>query len=199
MIMVALHWTNLHAQRRQLRVLTQQIAALQVYIDYAQKGYTIVSGGLTTIGDLKKGELNLHSNFFASLKSVNPKIKEYLRVAEIVDLQLKIAKNYKSLLKQINKEDLFHGNEKDYIKRVFERLIDNCDANLDELLIITTDGQLTMTDDQRISRIDTLYHQMVENYTFCENFINQIKGIRLGKTNEMNEIKWSCGINNLNP
>ena len=52
------------------------------------------------------------------------------------------------MYQQIQQDDLFHGDEVDYIKRVFERLIENCDTNLDELLTIVTDGKLEMKDDR---------------------------------------------------
>ena len=60
-------WVN--QKSTQKKYLLQQIAALQVYINYAKKGYNIVSGGINTIRDIKKGDLNLHNTFFSSLKT----------------------------------------------------------------------------------------------------------------------------------
>lgn len=74
---------NLQAQAKQQRMLLEQIAALKVYIGYAQKGYSAVKKGLNTIGDFKRGEFNLHTDYLNSLKVVNPKIKKYARVTEI--------------------------------------------------------------------------------------------------------------------
>ena len=50
-------------KKTQKKYLLQQIAALQVYIGYAQKGYRIAKEGLTTIGGFTKGEFDLHSDF----------------------------------------------------------------------------------------------------------------------------------------
>ena len=36
-----------------IKYMLQQVAALQVYIGYAEKGYSIAQKGLTFIGDLK--------------------------------------------------------------------------------------------------------------------------------------------------
>ena len=52
------------SKKTQKKYLLQQIAALKVYISYAKKGYNIVSSGINTIRDIKKGELNLHNNFY---------------------------------------------------------------------------------------------------------------------------------------
>ena len=46
-------WFNQKATQK--KYLLQQIAALQVYIGYLQKGYSIAKTGLTTIGNIKNG------------------------------------------------------------------------------------------------------------------------------------------------
>ncbi|MDX6188646.1 hypothetical protein SGQ83_04725 [Flavobacterium sp. Fl-318] len=197
-LITALTTGHLQAQAKQQRMLLQQIAALQVYIGYAQKGYSIVKKGLNTIGDFKRGEFNLHKDYLSSLKAVNPKIKKYARVTEIIALQIKIMKSYKGFYQQIRQDDLFHGDEIDYIKRVFERLIKNCDTNLDELLTIIMDGQLEMKDDERVKRIDMIYQSMLDNYTFCESFSNQTKVLAVSKANELKDAKNSRILNGIN-
>lgn len=189
---------NSYAQAKQTQVLLKQIAALQIYIGYAQKGYSIAKKGLNAIGDFKRGEFNLHTDYFNSLKTVNPKIKKYARVAEIISLQVKIMKSYSSIFNQVQKDDLFHGDEVEYIKRVFERLIDNCDSILEELLAIITDNQLEMKDDERITRIDVLYQNILDNHTFCENFGNQTRLLSLSRTKDSNDVKTSRDLQGFN-
>ena len=189
---------NSYAQAKQTQVLLKQIAALQIYIGYAQKGYSIAKKGLNAIGDFKRGEFNLHTDYFNSLKTVNPKIKKYARVAEIISLQVKIMKSYSSIFSQVQKDDLFHGDEVEYIKRVFERLIDNCDSILEELLAIITDNQLEMKDDERITRIDVLYQNILDNHTFCENFGNQTRLLSLSRTKDSNDVKTSRDLQGFN-
>lgn len=189
---------NIYAQAKQSEVLLKQIAALQIYIGYAQKGYSVAKKGLNTIGDLKRGEFNLHTDYFNSLKTVNPKIKKYARVAEIISLQVKIIKSYGTIYGQIQQDDLFHGDEVDYIKRVFNRLIENCNDNLEELITILTDGQLEMKDDERMKRIDAIYQNMLENHTFCESFGNQTRLMSLSKTTDTKEVKSSRALRGIN-
>lgn len=198
LLFTALTTGNLHAQAKQQRVLLQQIAALQVYMDYAQKGYSAVKKGLNTIGNFKRGEFNLHSDYFNSLKTVNPKIKKYERVAEIIALQIKIMKSCKSLHQQIRQGDLFHGDEVDYIKRVFERLIENCDTNLDDLLKIITDGNLEMKDSERMARIDIIYNDILDMYNFSESFSKETKILAVSKATQIQEAKKSRVLHGIN-
>ncbi len=182
---------GIQAQNKYQKELLLQIAALQVYIEYGQKGYNVVKKGLGFIGDVKRGELNLHQDYFSALKKVNPKIKNYFKVAEIVSMQIQIMKTYKRTFRQLQEDDLFHGNELDYIQRSFDRLLENCNVTLKELLVITTDAQLEMKDDQRMESIDGLYRTMVDDYTFCQNFCKEAKVLSLARMKENKEVKWS--------
>lgn len=185
---------GIQAQAKQRKELLLQIAALQVYIDYAKKGYLVVSKGLNFIGDAKKGEVNLHSDYFSSLLKINPKVRNYYKVAEIIAMQFKIIKIYKRTYSDLKAADLFHGNELDYIERSFERLLVNCSDTLEELLIITTYSKLELKDDQRIRRIDALHKMMLENYNFCLSFSNDAKLLSLSKAFEKRDAENTAAI-----
>ncbi|WP_374173161.1 hypothetical protein [Flavobacterium tructae] len=182
------------AQAKQRKELLLQIAALQVYIDYARKGYSTVSKGLNFIGDAKKGEVNLHGDYFTSLLKINPKVKNYYKVAEILSMQFNIMKIYKRTYADLKGNDLFHGNELDYIGRSFERLLENCSATLGQLLVLTTDLKLELKDDQRIERIDALHKTMLEDYNFCLSFTSETKLLSLSKSREKSDTERTNSI-----
>ncbi|MFV8324940.1 hypothetical protein [Flavobacterium sp. ZS1P14] len=188
---------GVQAQEKQRKVLLQQIAALKVYIDYAQKGYSVAKTGLNAIGDLKRGEFNLHADYLSSLKKVSPQIKKYSRVAEIIALQAKIMASYKHSYGHVTQGDLFHGSEVAYIKRVFDRLLEDCTDTLDELIAVTMDGELEMKDDERMQRIDGLYLNMMDNYRFCQRFNNQTKVLYLSRTKENHEVPTSRALHGI--
>lgn len=189
LVLLGLSIQNLQAQAKWRKELLLQIAALQVYIDYAKKGYNVVKKGLNFIGDVKKGEVNLHSDYLGSLKKINPKIKKYSRVGEIVLLQLKIIRISNNTFKQLRQDDLFHGDELAYIERSFDRLFESCNRTLDDLLMVTMDTKLEMKDDQRIQCIDNLYKTMLGDYEFCRAFSNEAKMLSVSKVNEKNNVE----------
>jgi len=181
-------------KKTQKKYLLQQIAALQVYIGYAQKCYKIAKEGLNTIGGFTKGEFNLHTDYFNSLKSVNPVIKRYAKVEEIIALQLKIVQNYNRTYWRLNRNDMFSGDELMYIGRVFNRLLDDCEKTLDELLTITTDGKLEMKDGERIERIDKLYMDMQDKYTFSQSFSGDAKSLAASRVKEKTDVQTSRAL-----
>ena len=143
-------WFN--QKSTQKKYLLQQIAAFEAYLSYAKKGYDIANKGISTISSLKKGELNLHQTFFGSLKIVNPKIKNAAIVADIIALQISIIQQFKRSINNCKKSGQFTNDEVGYIGKVYANLIIECLKDVDELISITTDGELQMKDDERIKR-----------------------------------------------
>lgn len=185
---------NVQAQAKQREELLKQIAAFKVYIGYAQKGYSIAKKGLNVIGDFKRGEFGLHLDYFNSLKAINPKIKNYARVAQIISLQVKILKSYSHTLSYVNQNDLFHGDEVAYVKRVLDRLLKDCDATVDELTAVLTIGKLELKDDERLERIDVLYRNMLHSQSFCEDFSNQTRMLGFSRSAESKDVKTSHAL-----
>lgn len=188
-------WFNQKATQK--KYLLQQIAALQVYIGYAKKGYKIVNSGINTIRNIKNGDFNLHRDFFNQLKNVNPAIRKYAKVADIIAYQIKIIKQAKATLQQIRETKQFTESELDYCKQVFGNLLDECLKTIDELIMVTTSGNLKMKDDERLKRIDGLYADVQDKYSFACS-IGDDMGLlavqRLGEQMEINRSKLINGI-----
>jgi hypothetical protein len=122
---------------------------------------------------------------------VNPEIRRYAKVADIIALQVKIVQNYNRTYGRLNSSDAFSNDELAYIRRVFGRLLDDCDKSLDELITITTDGKLEMKDDERIARIDKLYLDMQDKYTFSQSFSNDAKSLAASRIKEKTDVQTS--------
>jgi hypothetical protein len=188
-------WFN--QKSTQKKYLLQQIAALQVYIGYAKKGYTIVSGGLHTIRDIKKGDLDIHDTFFNSLKAVNPKIARYQKVADIISYQLRIIKQVKETLDYIRETKQFTHEEIEYNQKVFDFLLQECIESISELIAFVTPGDLEMKDNERLTRIDKLYTHMQDKYTFCYVMSEDMALLAAQRMGDYREIQNSKLINGI--
>jgi hypothetical protein len=188
-------WFN--QQATQKKYLLQQIAALQVYLGYSKKGYNIVTGGINTIRNIKNGDLNLHRDFFNRLKNVNPAIRRYAKVTDIIAYQVKIIKQTKLTLQQIRETKQFTEAELDYCKQVFDMLLDDCVKTVEELVLVTTSGELEMKDDERLKRIDGLYADVQDKYSFACSFSEGMGLLAVQRLGEQMEINRSKIINGL--
>lgn len=180
-------WSEWWQQKKtQIKYLGQQIAALQVYAGYLEKGYHIAQQGLTAVNSIKHGDFSLHQAFFSSLKKVNTSVTKYAKVAEIIALQIGIVKKYKNCYNQARQSGLFNSNEVSYIYNVFGSLLDDCTNDISELITLTTDGQLQLKDDERLKRIDGLYSDMLDKYRFAQSFTNETSLLAVSRQKEQN-------------
>ncbi len=182
-------------KKKQIQRLLEQIAANQVYIGYLEKGYGIVRDGLYTIRDIKNGDFNLHFSYFDSLKKVNPKIKRWGKVADIIACQVRIIRDTKQTIKDMREAQQFTHVEMDYCKKVFDNLLDECVKNLDELVFLVTDGSIALKDDERMKRIDQLYSVMLDKYSFTSSFSTEMGILSVQRLTEQVDINYSKKIN----
>ncbi len=187
----------LQQKETQKKYLIQQITAFKVYLGYVQKGYSIAKAGLTTIGNMKKGDLKLHSDFFSSLKSVNPSIRNYSKVADIIAFQVKIIQTYKDTYKYVQSISLYSPAEIDFIYKVFTNLINNCAGDIDELITIVTASKLEMKDDERLKRIDAIYASIQDKYAFAKSFGEETKVLAVQRVKEKHNVEISRALNGI--
>ena len=191
-------WDEWFKQKKtQIKYLTQQVAALQVYEGYLSKGYEIAKGGLHTIGNIKNGEFDLYKAFFSSLSYVNPSIQHYSRIADIVALQLSINKQYKRCFENWNGSKQLSSNEIHYINTVFTGLLNNCANDIGDLISLLTVKQFQLGDDQRIQRIDAIYNDMKDKNAFAQSFSNEVNVLITNRQKEQAEVASLQSLFNL--
>ncbi|MEJ5996254.1 hypothetical protein WG904_17625 [Pedobacter sp. Du54] len=171
-------------KKKQKQYLLQQIAALQVYIGYAKKGYDIVGSGLETVRDFTNGEFKLHDAFISSLKQVSPVVLGNAKIAQIIELQLSTRKAFGN----IAQSDLLSSFNSLYIGQVKAKVISECDGDLEEMLLIITSGKLEMGDQQRLERLEKVYSSMKEKAAFVQDFVGNVNLLIRQKKNEQKQI-----------
>lgn len=183
-----------YAQNNEIKLYIQQIAANKVYLEYLQKGYSIVKNGLNTIGNIKNGHFSLDKDFFSQLENINPKVRHYAKEADIIVLNVQIIRRFKKALAEAKGTDLFSDQELDYMNRVFNSLIDNCASLTDELTVLLTPSEWKMSDDERIKRIDGLHTAMRDNYAFVNHFAGELEILAMQKGKELNDAAVLQGL-----
>ena len=181
----------LQQKKTKLKYIAQQIAALQVYAGYLQKGYHIVEDGWSAVNDIKHGDFDLHNDYFNSLKQVNASIANYPRIDSIAAMQTQILQVNDAINKLIQDNDNVQPNETEYIKKVMSNLLNKCADDLDELRMLTTNDSVQMKDDERLQRIDNLYTDMQDKYSFARYFNNSIQTLALSRAKNFNDINTS--------
>jgi len=157
-----------------ITTMTEQLAKLELYLKEVKEGYSIVQKGLTTIGNIKKGDFDLHSLFFTTLKDVNPAIKNWGKVADIIAMQVQLLVGCKTSIQQATASGNFSATDLKYLAAVYTNLTNLTAKDIDELSGLVSDGNWQMTDDDRMSRIDHLFNEVLEKYNFLRSFSNRV-------------------------
>lgn len=177
-------WGEIFNQKKtQQKYLMQQIAALQLYIGYAKKGYAIVGGGINLVRDISDGQFGLHKSFFASLAAVNPNIKSSAVVSEIIESGLSIVSIAKSW-----KPSEFSLSEGAYVSMVKANLLTLVVSDLEELLLVITSGRLEMKDDERMDRLQALRESLQEKHGFSLSFDSDLRMLKRQRGREQQSI-----------
>jgi len=179
-------WSEWFSQKKtQKKHLLEQIAALQVYLEFARKGYSVVGDGIGLVRDISRGEFNLHEAFFSGLAKVNPVVRDDFRVAEIVLLQAGIIRSFST----VRGDGLFSAEDLLYVAEVASGVINSCYADLAELLLVITSGKLELSDAERLSRLDQIYMRMRDRSDFSRDFCGKAALLLRQKRTEQNAVE----------
>jgi len=176
------------AQAEELEELALDIEKLAQYkqiLADLKKGYEILTKGYGIIRDVSKGQYDLHKLFLDGLLAVNPEVRKYQRVADIIDYQLRIVAEYKVAYNRFKGGGWFSASELAYMGAVYNNLFNQSLKNLDDLITVLTASKLRMSDDERIGAIDKIFADMQDKLLFLRHFNNSASVLSLQKAREL--------------
>lgn len=171
-------------KKTQKKYLLEQIAALEVYAGYARKGYQLASSGLKTIRGFTRGEFSLHQEFLASLAQVSPFIQKHWKVVSVIALQLEISRSFAA----IGASELMSESDLSYIRQVKQTVLDDCAADLEELLTILSAGKLEMDPAARLQRLEQLHQSMQDKAGFTQEFCSEAISLAHAREKALHDI-----------
>lgn len=175
----------------QLALNIEKLAQFKQILTDLKKGYEILLGGYNTIKNLASNNFNLHKAFLDGLMAVNPAVKKYWKVADIVNIQLALVDEYKKAIKLFKHVGAFTSGEIDYIEAVYSKLFNESLKNLDALLTMITADKLRMSDDERLTGIDGIYTEMADKLSFLRYFNNNTSILAIQRTKEQHDVNTS--------
>lgn len=187
-------------QAKEIAQLALNIEKLNQFRQILQQlydAYKIIAEGYNKIKNIAEGNYKIHDVFLDGLYIVNPNVKKYYRVADIIASQLSLVKEYKAAFKSFSASEVFTKGELDYVSEVYKRLLDDSMQNLDELTMILTSKQLRASDDERLAGIDRIYEDVQQKLMFLRTFNRQHAMIAVQKMHEKTEINNIQDLNGL--
>jgi len=187
------------AEIQQLLLDVQKLSALKGILNDMYKGYEIVSNGYDAIKNISEGNFNLHEAFLDGLLVVSPTVQNYKRIADIINDQLMILKEYKTAYTRFKEDENFSPDEITYIGKIYGNLFNESLEGVDELVMVITASTLRMSDDERLSSIDRIYEDMQDKLTFLRYFNNSTSILEVQRAKEKNDVTTMQGIYGIKP
>jgi hypothetical protein len=176
---------------QQLLLNVEKLAQLKSILQKMYDGYTIISQGYQTIKNISEGNFNIHDIFLDGLLQVSPAVQKYKRVADIIQYQIRLVKEYQQAYQHFKEDKNFTVAEIDYMSKVYKNLFNQSVDNLDDLLMVVTARKLRMSDDERIKAIDNIFASIEEQLSFLRYFNSNAYVISLQRSNERKDVDMS--------
>lgn len=183
---------------QQLMLNIEKLTQFKAILSDMKKGYEIYQQGYGTISNLSKGNFNLHNIYLTGLMAVNPAVRDNPRVGQIITQQSNLLSEYRRFSNLFRQSGTFNGNELNYINNVFNQLVKQSNANIDDLANVTTAEKLRMSDDDRLRAIDRIYLSSSDQLQFLRYFNRKAVMLSLQRSKDLNEtqtLKRLYGLN----
>lgn len=154
----------------QLLLNVEKLDKLKKVLSQMKQGYNILSDGYKTVRNVSQGNFHLHQVFLEGLMQASPAVRKYRRIADIVQIQVRLVSQCSSAITRLRKRNLFSSDELRYLGEVHGNLLNKSLRNLEELLGLISAGQLQMNDAERLDAIDRIYGEMQDMMLFLKDF-----------------------------
>lgn len=181
--------TSMAQKGKELKIQLEQLANYQVQSSAAKEKNRIDQQGLDNINRYKKGTSVIYGEYFKSLFTVRENIRSGDKAEYIRDVINEIKRFFPLTLSKATNSGLYQQGEIAYFQKVYENVLKDCTDIIRNLNTVIQNNRLSMTDDQRIERIDLLHERMVSAYMFSRKFCDQIENIRRARESEIRDVR----------
>ncbi len=177
------------AEARQLLLNVEKLRQLKSILADMKNGYQILYTGYTTVKDISEGSFTLHQAFLNGLLAVNPALRRYQRVADIIATQQSLVREFRDADRRFRQAGAFSAQELLYMGKVYSNLSDKSLQHLDELFLLLTDGSLRMDDAERLEAINRIFRETQDKLIFLRHFNRQASLLALQREKEQKNLQ----------
>jgi hypothetical protein len=183
---------------KQLLLDYQKLKEEKAILTDMYSGYNIIHQGYDQIKSIAHGNFTLHQTFLNSLLAVSPAVRNYYKVANIINNEAELVKEYQSAQHYFQSTGHFTATELTYFNDLYANLLGSSLTNLDELAMVMTADELRMSDSERLIAIDRIDESMSDQLSTLRAFNNanaMTDGQRTIQATDIESLQNLYGIN----
>lgn len=143
---------------------------------------------LQEIGDWVEKQRTLYTDYFDELQQVKNAIIYYHRVKDITATQLKIAREYRRAFDLFKQDDHFSESEIKFMGEVYAGILRKSIDNLDQVQIVVNAFNVSMSDAERLTIINSAADAIDKNYGDLKLFNHQNQVLSLQRAKHAQEV-----------
>lgn len=181
---------------QQLLLNVEKLDQLREMLDNMKDKYQILSQGYNQVKGIAEGSFQLHEAFLNRLLRVNPRVRNYHKVAEIVQLQLALIRGMTKAKQELRRRDFLQEQELIQVEQLYGAWSKSSLHLLEELMLVLSDNQLQMNDWERIQAIDRVHEAVLELNKGAARFsgsLGQLGDMRTLKSQEIQSLQLLFG------
>ena len=156
----------------QLALDIEKLAHMKAILSDMYNAYTIIDKGYSNVKEIVHGNFDLHRGFLDALFIVAPAVKSYGKVTEIISVEMNIVREGVAGYNQVKANGRFTTSELSYLGSLYNHLLERSLDGLDNLSLVMTDGQLRMSDAQRLGMIDRIWAEQSNDLAMLRSVNN---------------------------
>jgi hypothetical protein len=172
----------------QLLLNYEKLRQLEEILDNMYKGYKILSQGYGRIRDIAEGNYSLHQVFLDGLLAVSPAVRDYQKIPQIVNFQLRIMNEQRSAWQRFSRDQHLSTKELEYLSAVYGQLVSESLKNIEQLTMVITASKLRMSDEERLQAIDHIWQDMESKLAFLHYFNNSTQMLVMQRAKEKSDV-----------
>jgi len=183
----------------QLALDIQKLSELRTILQDMYQGYEVVDKGYSGVRDIVRNNFNLHKAFLDGLLAVSPSVRQYYRVAAIIDMEGSLITESQNAEHTWIASGVFTSTELGYIHGLNAALFGRAGRYLDRLTMLVTADELRMSDAERIERIDDIYKEVAGDLEGLRRYNEEVSIQVVQRTKEMQHINLLKSMYGIQP
>lgn len=179
----------------------QQLQNKTIQLQNAQKQIenTLSKLKLNEISDWAQKQKDLYSQYYNELKEVKAAVTQYQRIRDITAKQARLLSDYQRSWNLLRQDGHFTQDELSHMEQVYNGILAESMENMEHIFMIVESYATSMSDAERLGRINQAADRIDRNYDDLRRFNRQNVLLSLQRakgSKEIQQVRRLYGIGN---
>lgn len=172
----------------ELKLNLEKLAQLKLMLSQMKQGYTVLQNGYNSVRNAAQGNFDLHKQYLNAQLQVSDQVRNTPALQRMLTNQSAFESEYKQWVLLLQGLGLITANEWTETVGKFQRIESQARDDLDQLQRILSNGDLRMSDAERISAIESLADKSDKYLGSVRVLIKEQNGLMMNRAQQKKDV-----------